>query len=859
MPERPLLLLPRPAVAEKARRFGGGGQPRPPSREVQGRRIEPKLDRLTAALEARRARVTADPQGTLPEEVLVLEVVGTLDNFANSVRRIPGLEWLAEVEIEDVPPDEDFYFERNGVRTDKTLPARLFLVFSDQAAMRELRALWERWKAGQALARGYAPWGHAFLQLRDIRPWGVQDRLLETGVLDDWREREQMGAETVTVEIELWHRETQQRRDRAEARVRRLVGDVGGDILTSSVISEIGYHALLARLPIATVREFAHTLDGELLLCEQIQFFRATGQMASAPITDERATDAWAAAPGATAAGSPTVALLDGLPLENHQRLAGRLRVDDPDDFAEDYEAGKRVHGTSMASLIVHGDLEGTGAPLNAPLYVRPILRPSPTAWPEGTEMVPPTTLVPDLVHRAVRRMFVGDGIQEPAAPTVRVVNLSVGIRDRPFLRVLSPLARLLDHVAWKHRVLFLVSAGNHLSALELGVSGKDAPTLARDRRETEVLKALIGDTRHRRLLSPAEAINVLTVGALHADRHTGVPHAPVLDPYESMDLASPVSALGPGFRRAIKPDILMPGGRQLYTVSLRPREDEPALLEPVDRPVIGPGLRVAAPSPSGRNDATVYAVGTSGATALATRTAALLDDVLEALRAEPGGAVVDDVPRALWLKAMLAHGASWGEARRRIETVCGRTRDDKPRERVSALMGYGVADGERVVECTAHRVTVLSGGELADEQAHVHRLPLPPGLSGWHGLRRLIVTLAWFTPVNPMHQHWRRGQLWLADPSRRLDLDRDEGHHNAVQRGTLQHEIFVGDRATAFVDGEVLEIKVNCRTDAGQLTATVPYALAVTLEVDEAIGVDIYSEVRVRVLQQVQVRPVAG
>jgi hypothetical protein len=65
------------------------------------------------------------------------------------------------------------------------------------------------------------------------------------------------------------------------------------------------------------------------------------------------------------------------------------------------------------------------------------------------------------------------------------------------------------------------------------------------------------------------------------------------------------------------------------------------------------------------------------------------------------------------------------------------------------------------------------------------------------------------------------------------------------------------GDRAAAFVDGENLEIRVNCRPDAGVLEDAVPYALATTLEVAEEIGVDIYNEVRVRVhAARVQVTP---
>ena len=121
-----------------------------------------------------------------------------------------------------------------------------------------------------------------------------------------------------------------------------------------------------------------------------------------------------------------------------------------------------------MASLIVHGDMAAPEPPLSRPLYVRPILRPDPRGWRDSDESVPEDALVVDLVHRAVRRLFDddrGDGVGA-IAPHVAVINLSIGIRDRPFEQTLSPLARLLDWLAWRYSVLFVVSAGNHAGGL---------------------------------------------------------------------------------------------------------------------------------------------------------------------------------------------------------------------------------------------------------------------------------------------------------------------------------------------------------------------------------------------------------
>jgi len=156
--------------------------------------------------------------------------------------------------------------------------------------------------------------------------------------------------------------------------------------------------------------------------------------------------------------------------------------------------------------------------------------------------------------------------------------------------------------------------------------------------------------------------------------------------------------------------------------------------------------------------------------------------------------------------------------------------------------------DPARVSECTEYRVTAMGGGLLQNDQAHVHRVPLPPSLSSQRCWRRLVITLAWITPVNPLHQSWRRADLWFTPPADSLQVSRAQADWRAVQRGTVQHEILEGDRAAVFIDGANLEIQVSCRSDAGVLEDAVPYAIAATLEVAEEIGIDIYSEVAVRI-----------
>ncbi len=856
MPERPLLILPPPGQpVDRRRRQPGRQNLHFPSAGRQGERLAPRFQTLERAFEARRAQVRTDPTGIAPEEVLVLEIIGSVSNFVTAVRRIGGLEWLGEIEEEDLPPDDDF-FERD--REAKPLSGRMYLLFSNLQALQELQSLWRRWHGGQALPHGFAGWRDVFTRLRDIRPWGRRDRLEETGVLRDWQERVEHNQERVRGEIELWFRQDAEKRRIAESRVVRLLEAAAGRVVRVSTIEDISYHAILADLPIATVRRVLAAEEIELVQCEQIQFFRATGQMAAIVEEGEPEPEEGIEPPGEVVE-APVAALFDGVPLQNHQRLAGRLIVDDPDGLEAAYAAGERVHGTGMASLILHGDLEAAEEALARRLYVRPILRPDPRDWNRPRyETVSEDELVVDLLHRAVRRMYEGDG-GDPAAPSVRVINLSIGILDRPFENVLSPLARLLDWLSWKYRVLLTVSAGNHGHDVVLDVPRDQLRNLAPAQVQEQVLRAIAGDGRNRRLLSPAEAVNCLTVGALHIDRGPDPPAGAFVAPFADGNLPSPINAQGMGFRRSIKPEVLKDGGRVLYREKLGVGPAR-AVCEVV-RSTRPPGQRVAAPGARPGDLAfACYTRGTSNATALVTRAAVHLYDVLQELRDEPGGRLIDTVPEAVWLKLLLVHTAEWGPAFGILDRVL-RNPDNsrKFKEYVTRLLGYGGLDFTRAVSCTASRATMLSGGSLRADEAHVHRIPLPPSLSGVNGRRRLTITLAWLTPVNPLRQEWRRAHLWFEPPQGDddpLGVRRQQAEWRAVQRGTLQHEILEGHAATAFVDGQDVDVQVNCRADAGDLEDAIPYALAVSLEVAEEIRVPIYQEVRQRVHARVRIAP---
>ncbi|MCH8305940.1 MAG: S8 family peptidase [Candidatus Marinimicrobia bacterium] len=854
MPEKPLLILPTPGrPIKKQRKYGGPGNYHFPSRSRQTERLGPKFKLLEKSFETRRVRLKAEATGITPEDVIVLETAVPIEEFINTIRYTEGMEWVGEIEREDIPPDDDFYAmdSKDHPKLDKLLRGRAYLIFSNHQALNELLSYWKMWQENKSFPRGLGRWNALFTNLIDLRPWGVQDRLRETGILQDWKERIEHESEILPTEIELWYHKNLSARETARERVIDLILSEGGQIVSESIIEEIAYHGILAHLPASN---FSSLVDGvgqetNLIQCEQIQYFRATGQMsAGIPIGDVSVDESDIDEVDAIIE-EPIIALLDGLPLQNHRRLEHYLKIDDPDNIEPGYQAHERVHGTAMASLILYGDLGDQNETLTRKLYVRPILQPDSRDWRSSKreESVPNGILVTDLIFRSVRRMFEHDGADPPSAPTVCIINFSIGIKDRLFDGALSPLARLLDWLAWRYKVLFIVSAGNHAQEIEIDIPKDDFSSKTPAEIQDSFIRAIAADTRNRRLLSPAEAINVLTVGSIHDDSSGISPIYRSIDPYIDDQMPSPINAQGMGHRRAIKPEILASGGKIVLTESLK--TNSKATFD-IYSGTLQPGHKVATPGTTpGVVTSTIYTRGTSNAAALTSRSAAILYDLLEELRNESGGDIIDTIPRAVWLKALLAHAADWdlaGDVLTRILKTPENSRQFK--EYITRILGYGSIEIGKVIECTEHRVTGLSCGNLSRDQSYIHKFPLPPSLSGIRGWRRLTLTLAWLSPVNPLHQKWRRADLWFSPTKEILNVDRKQADWQAVRRGTLQHEILEGNRAATYVDGDNIEIQVNCRADAGELADSIPYSLVASLEVKDDIGITIYDEIRTRV-----------
>jgi hypothetical protein len=110
------------------------------------------------------------------------------------------------------------------------LRTRLYLVVSNRSAIDQLLSLWNRFQTDAAAPfdRGLASFRQVFRHLRDIRRWGVQDRLDATGVIEAWQVQLHHSVDPIRFEAELWCLADPGRRNQAFAAFASAVQEAGG-------------------------------------------------------------------------------------------------------------------------------------------------------------------------------------------------------------------------------------------------------------------------------------------------------------------------------------------------------------------------------------------------------------------------------------------------------------------------------------------------------------------------------------------------------------------------------------------------------------------------------------------------------
>ena len=862
MRNRPILCLPEP---RPARRLRGPSRhiPRPSGAGVQRQkdRFSQQFNRLRIALKRPGAEVELrlDPFGIAPERALVFVTAAPINDFAHAANLV-DLEILSEFDLNDTEQIPRYLISQNG----GNINPKLYATMPTSDTFRNLLSLWHRYERGERAERGYSAWWHLFDLLAELRAWGPKDRLTAENCLE-LENRLPLDDDDgeVKIEIEHWPTENRDLREQWRKNTKAQVKEMGGRIIHQSSIHEENFHyeALLIGLSARQVREMIKepsAISG-LAMLDGIQFILPQTISQSLPSQSPPMHLDINNLEHLETKGPLRVLLLDGTPVSGHPALNGGIIVEDVHDLVGRSIVSSRRHATEMASLILRGDLVSDGQRLtNSRVLAVPVLIDT-----EDKSLSPNDRLFIDLVHVALQRVFGGDN---PLAPSIFVVNFSIGVHGSHFAGQISSLARLLDWWSYKAGILFVVSAGNIPDDLEIdGTTFTDFEDCSIPQRQSLVQSAQRHQSYRRTLLSPSEALNVLTVGAASRDSDpSSMGRTPrtveICTPSEILPAISSGRGLGPF--QCIKPDLIATGGQ--HEVMLLPKHNAVKLRVLQETPQTG--LAVAR-SIRGKHEYS-RSRGTSCATALVTR---FLVSAGVALTEEGGpydGYELSRTDLALVTRALAVNGSRWPETANNLyakEKQSGR-KYQQAAEEVVRHFGYGFLNPELMYESPLNGATLVGFGQIRKDGATIFDMPLPSSLSGKMISRSILITLAWFSPIEPTNATYRLAALEAvaADGSMQADEEKDNEwglgmksdppSQKLISRGTIWSRRLVHKRnkVTTFSDEETLPIRVQCRDRSRSglnPDEEIHFAIAVTVQLETTVQSDILEEIRNRLL----------
>lgn len=847
-------------------RIKGSRKPRFPTKIPYDRQAQ-RLGQLFTKAErslatyADEVEVTADPRAVCPERCLVFELVGDVPEF-NLAAQALGLEWLGTEAMTDDVEEALADDEADPNAPENQPPQRLYLTMPDERALKRLLAQWKQFARGDNYENdGQRGLWKLFGYLHDMRVWSVQDRLdpmLSVYVANMLAEEP---GEHVTVDLDLWYRNQDERRDKSLDTLNDMLEEVGGELVDQVDIPEIRYQGVRIRVPGDVAQQL---VDGRGRIAESKDVMTIRPQSTYESQIEGQDVGTTTALDVPDLRGDCIAVLLDGYPVDQHHLLADRLDIIEVEVSGALAPAQTRQHGTAMASLIIHGDLKAPDTkPLSRPLAVLPVLV-APSI--SSKETIPTGKLPIGVIYRALKTIVSANRRSNPGLRRVVVINHSICDVYAPFVRRPSPWATLLDYYSHEYNLLFVVSAGNIFSRFPVSAFRNIAAYESADpaTREAAVLGAIEMAKATRTMLSPAESVNALTIGAVHAD-HAEPDHTAAPDPYPTFAMSNLASAVGLGVNRSVKPDFLEKGGRFAAGMT----NVRGGCLEIHARPSAHYGQQVASPSPTGQLNRRILTSGTSNAAALTTRAAHFIADALDDLYADDDKTWHELKTRAVMLKALLAHGTSWGEVGNRLDEAYP-PRDSKkwsPRRNViTQFLGYGQLNLSRVVSGDANRITLLGEDVIHAGERHEYIVPVPASMLNNREVRTVTITLSWSCPMTHTTADRRAVVLQLTGAKNNTSSVWDgiarsgcaQPNASTANRGTLIHMVQEGKKLMTDATGQIV-IGVQATAKVGFEFNDVPYAVAITLELGQQTRSTLYTEVEQRVRGRTRTRTRVG
>jgi len=521
---------------------------------------------------------------------------------------------------------------------------------------------------------------------------------------------------------------------------------------------------------------------------------------------------------------APAVAVLDSGLTRGHPLVAAA--VGDAQGYLAPHRSADDEtpwHGTFVGGLALYGDIEarvrqGQFLP-NLRLFSGKVFN------DDGNDH---TEFVEKAVETAVRDLHDQYGC--------RVFNFSYGDLNKIYDgRHVRGLAYTLDRLTRELGVLFVVPTGN-LHPSELPGNSQDAYP-----------EYLFSESS--RLLDPAPALNVLTVGGLathEASRDAQrYPNSREDHPLARTGQPFPLTRCGPSINGAIKPDLVEHAGNLAVMRSGgRTRHS---------------GLGVVSLN-GGFATASAFSedIGTSYAAPVVAHKAARL---------------LAELPAASThlLRSLMGAHARWSAA---CSSLLNSGDNAAGRENVLRLAGYGQVDDAALFRSLDSTVTLLTEEQIGNDQHHFFELPLPDSFwSTGRRVREIAVALAYSPAVRTTRLDYRMSKLWftlvtaanLEQVTEAFQRNREEGmgerstgrwlSNKTRKAGTLQVSRWTFKQPVAAGDKVFVVVTRQDNPWSTGRDGQEPYALTAVLADREQANVNLYAEVRAALEARIQAR----
>lgn len=664
MPPRTHLPLHR-LQQEKPRRKSGFGTAfdRDPARH--GAKIQNELDRVVAA----QATKAAIP-GIDPELILKVELNRAVDED----------EW-----------------RRAGFTVIAQNPGNVFVLFADNRELAAFRERLEAFRLGPPEGQKGPPHAALIGSIESAADVSPPDRIgphlrssgLQTVDAID-------GRKVYVVDVELWDAGPQERMLRAQL-IAAFLDGLGAERIGEPFVTHHGLILLRVRARGTVLKSILERPEVALV---DLPPLPDLGERDPPALT---VTDLPRRRPPPD--NAPIIGIIDsGV---NAHPLLDNVVIESFGVPAELGEADEWGHGTKVSGIAAYGDLRERIEQNSFDAPVRIISARVVNAQGCFDE----TQKLPEQMRNAITAL---------ADKGCRVINMSLGDKELiPYADGrASSWASELDTLARERDLVIVVSAGN-------AASGTRAPW----GNTHDAILTTFPDyltTADNRLIDPAIAANVITVGALaHANGLRDDPDDGVqVQSIASMNEPSPVTRTGPGIGKAIKPEFCDYGGTLVFNGHS-------------NRIVKGDNWASAGMltlEPDYRRSLFTAVTGTSYAAPRVAYKAALL-----ANRYPDASANL--------IRALL--GLSAEVPTETLQRLQPTTPKAPPSAIVRQCIGYGVPDLTKALASDDHRVVLLADRqELNLDQVALYAIPLPHDFRATKGPRHIRVSLAFDPPV---------------------------------------------------------------------------------------------------------------